>query len=174
MKALSQSLLIIVLAGSNMLTQAQDAAKPVATPAVTVTAPKASYTHGEVMTITVTLPADGYLRLYGVDEKGGTALLFPNKWRTDDKVKAGKLVLPDEGATYDFLLTLADGQARTQERLHAVFSPEPFNDSGGIRFTEASFESLGQLTAEQRSVRGLKARARTGVSTAEFPYLITR
>ncbi len=174
MKALFQPLLIIVLTMGRILTQAQESAKPAATPAVTVTAAKASYTHGEVMIITVTLPADGYLRLYGVDEKGGTALLFPNKWRTDDKVKAGQLVLPGEGAAYDFLLTLAEGQARTQERLHAVFSPEPFNDSGSIRFTEASFESLGQLSTAQRNLRGLKAKARTGVSTAEFPYLITR
>jgi hypothetical protein len=154
---------------------AQTPAVPAAAiPAVKVSAAKAAYKHGEVMIITVEIPAAGYLRLYGVDETGGTALLFPNKWHTDDRVKAGRLVLPGEKAEYDFLLTLADGQARTQERLHAVFSPHPFEDSGRIRFTEAVFEPLGKLSSEQRNLRGVKAKARTGVSTAEFPYIITR
>jgi hypothetical protein len=71
-----------------------------------VSSDKREYAHGDVMQISVEVPQDGFLRLYGVSADGSTALLFPNKWVRDDKVAKGKIVLPGADAAYDFMLAL--------------------------------------------------------------------
>jgi hypothetical protein len=153
----------------------------VSTPAVEksalqVSSDKRVYAHGDVMKVTIEVPADGFLRLYGVSADGTTAMLFPNKWAKDDKVSKGRLVLPAEDAPYDFMLTLDEGQTKVTESVHAVFSPQPFTDSGAgtIRFGSSQFEALGVTTAAQRSTRGLKPTARTTAAAVETKYELKR
>ena len=86
-----------------------------------VSSDKREYAHGDVMQISVEVPQDGFLRLYGVSADGSTSLLFPNKWVRDDKVAKGKIVLPGADAVYDFMLALNAGQTKVTESVHAVF-----------------------------------------------------
>jgi hypothetical protein len=102
-------------------------------PVLRVSSDKRVYAHGDVMKVTIEIPMDRYLRLYGVSAGGSTALLFPNKWSKDDKVAKGILTLPAADALYDFMLALDAGQTQVTESVHAVFSLEPFVDSGNTR-----------------------------------------
>lgn len=141
-----------------------------------VSSDKREYAHGDVMQITVEVPQDGYLRLYGVSADGSTSLLFPNKWVRDDKVTKGKIALPGAGAEYDFMLALNEGQTKVTESVHAVFSPSPFADSGkdGIKFGSATFEGLGTTDHAQRSTRGLTPTARAKALSVETKYDLNR
>lgn len=147
-----------------------------AKPALRITADKSSYKHGEVMKVTVEIPHEGFLRIYGVSTNGSTVLLFPNKWSQGDKVAKGTLVLPATDAAYDFMLTLDEGQTRVSESLHAVFSTTPFTDSGSgkISFGESKFEGLGVTNSEQRSTRGLTPTARATATSVEAKYELNR
>ena len=150
----------------------QETAKPV----LKVVSDKLTYAHGDVMKVTVEVPQDGYLRLYGVSADGSTVLLFPNKWTQDDKVSKGTLTLPAADAAYDFLLVLDEGQTHVTESVHAVFSHEPFTDSGKgkIEFGTAKFEGVGITNPEQRKTRGLKPTAKVSASSVEAKYELNR
>lgn len=60
-----------------------------------LTAGKDSYAIGEEIELLIDVPADGYLNLITVDAADQTTVLFPNRYQADNKVKAGKLVIPD-------------------------------------------------------------------------------
>ena len=141
-----------------------------------VSSDKREYAHGDVMQISVEVPQDGFLRLYGVSADGSTSLLFPNKWVRDDKVAKGKIVLPGADAVYDFMLALNEGQTKVTESVHAVFSSTPFADSGkdGIKFGSATFEGLGTTNNAQRSTRGLTPTARVKAFSVETKYDLNR
>jgi len=141
-----------------------------------VVSDKQTYTHGDVMTVTVEVPQDGYLRIYGVSADGSTVLLFPNKWVQDDKVSKGSLNLPAKDAAYDFMLVLDEGQTHVTESVHAVFSYVPFTDSGKgkIEFGNAKFEGVGITNAEQRTTRGLVPTAKVSASSVEAKYELNR
>ena len=137
---------------------------------------KSSYQDGDTMQMTVEVPKDGYLRVYGVNANGDTTVLFPNKFAQEDKVTTGALTLPGQDAKYDFKLSLDAGQSQVTESIHAVFSPEPFTDSGtgAIKFGQATFQTVGVTTAKERSTRGLKPTAKTTSADAELKYDLTK
>ena len=56
---------------------------------VTVTLPKATYTHGETTTVIVRPSRDSYLYLFNVDSEGGVTALVPNAAEKVPLVKAG-------------------------------------------------------------------------------------
>lgn len=136
-----------------------------------VSSDKSTYVAGDVMKITVEVPSDGFLILYGVNADGSTVMLLPNPWQRDNSVKTGSHVFPGRDARYHFPLSLEAGQAKVKESVHAVFSPVQFEkDAIEEIFKSKGFVSLGITTSAQRSTRGLVPTARKDALNAELKY----
>lgn len=61
------------------------------------------YKSGESITFHFTTEKDCYLYLFHIDTEGYLRMLFPNKWNTDNRVKAGiDYKIPDDNMDFDF------------------------------------------------------------------------
>lgn len=97
--------------------------------------PGGAYRDGENLRVYATVNQDAHLRLYHVDVKGQTQLIWPNRFGGGDgRLKAGASVaIPGPGDPFDFRL----GAPYGTEFIKAVASTEPFP------LAEADFKDLG-------------------------------
>lgn len=95
----------------------------------------ATYRNGENLVIMAVLNQDAYLRLYHVDVKGNTKLIWPNRFGGGDgRLRANMMVtIPNEQDPFHFRL----GPPYGTEFIKAVASTEPFAHQ------ETDFEPLG-------------------------------
>lgn len=84
---------------------------------------KNAYVIGEEIELQIDVPADGYLNLITVDAADQTTVLFPNRYQTENQVKAGKLVIP--GAAMPFTLPAVEPTGPTL--VVALLSPNKVN-----------------------------------------------
>jgi len=133
-----------------------------------------SYRHGDQVKLTVEIAKEGHLRVYGVNYDNSTTLLFPNNLQKDDHVTPGTITLPPAGL--EIFVTLEKGQSEITEHITAVYSPEPFSDSGpgAIRFPGSGYVEVGVTTSEGRKSRGLVPTARAKSASAELEVQIKK
>jgi hypothetical protein len=119
------------------------------------------YAGGDVLIISVTVPQPGYLNVIHVDPNDDTTILFPNQFNPENKVSAGKLVIPTEQMTFDLKAHQPYGPSLiaavvTNERLNLYQAGQANRDSKG-RITDlfskiqpANLKSLRSFKVEQR------------------------
>ncbi|MFO0905751.1 MAG: DUF4384 domain-containing protein [Pirellulales bacterium] len=102
------------------------------------------YREGETLTATVRSSADGYLYLFNRDSQGTVRCLFPNKYQTDNEIKANKdtLVPPPDAPAFRIRIGAPFGE----EVLKAIVTKErlPF-DNEGLRkaaATEVDYQGI--------------------------------
>ncbi|HOV63651.1 MAG TPA: DUF4384 domain-containing protein, partial [Spirochaetia bacterium] len=97
--------------------------------------PRGAYRDGEDLVISVAVNQDAYLKIYHVDVRGNTQLIWPNCFGGGDgKLSAGTLVtIPAPGDPFRFRL----GAPYGTEFIKAVASTVPFEDR------EEDFSDLG-------------------------------
>lgn len=114
--------------------------------------PGGAYRNGESLRVFATVNQDAYLRLYHIDVRGQTQLIWPNRFGGGDGLlKAGASVaIPGPADPFDFKL----GAPYGTEFIKTVASTEPFPSS------EADFQDLG---TDPRSIitRGISLAARS-------------
>ena len=72
--------------------------------------PDARYRHGESLTLTVDVTEDAYVWVFDTGTSGKVHQIFPNRFTSDNFVRAGKsLAIPQEGADYQLLVSHPKG-----------------------------------------------------------------
>ena len=72
--------------------------------------PDARYRHGESLTLTVDVTEDAYVWVFDTGTSGKVHQLFPNRFASDNFVRAGEsLAIPHEGAGYQLLVSHPKG-----------------------------------------------------------------
>ena len=116
-----------------------------------------TYLDGEKMTIYFSATADCYVRLYHINVRGDTSLIFPNRYSSGDHFKRGHVYqIPPKGAPYEFLL----GKPYGVEFIKAIASIEPFAND------EQAFVGLGPVSRGLLT-RGLSVSNSSPGNTAE-------
>jgi len=124
---------------------------------LTLTADKAHYQKGDLMTVSVKSTEGIYLRLYHLSADKKLTQIFPNAGRVDNFIQGGKSVtLPGPGDAFRFRM----GEPFGTEIILAVASPVQFTDAENLRFAQGEmFKSFGSehdlRTATTRGVKGL-------------------
>ena len=72
--------------------------------------PDGRYRHGESLTLTVDVTEDAYVWVFDTGTSGKVHQIFPNRFESDNYVRAGKPVaIPHEGADYQLLVSRPRG-----------------------------------------------------------------
>jgi len=141
---------------------------------------KTDLKEGEEVSISISLPIEGYVYLYDFYEDGQAVLLLPSALHPDNHFVAGsKLSLPDAewkraGAT--LVACPLDGHAVTRESVKVVVSPVPL-DLPGAKFSATGFTSLSMTDPEatlgsvRNRIEELKAKS-VPIGTADMQYFI--
>lgn len=159
MKALNYLIIAVVFSISASEALAQRAIVPVERPSssqpqsfyvnVSVDHENRIYEEGDLMTVTVESSKPGYLYLLYKDASGSVALLFPNRFHTDNHIAASKkVVVPSSSMSFDLQTMAPFGK----EKLQAIVSLNPIN-------TQALSNSGGSLPFQMlnsRQLDGLK------------------
>jgi hypothetical protein len=81
------------------------------------------YREGDLLTATVKSQKEGYLYLINITKDGRTNVIFPNKFRQDNKIKADEVIqVPGKKDEFDFPI---QGPKFGEEYLLAVVTPKP-------------------------------------------------
>ena len=126
-----------------------------------------SYYIGETVTVSFKANEDGYVTVYDVDTRGQVKVLFPNRYRPNNRVNAGQTYrIPGRGYDYDLVV---EGPAGT-EYIQAVFSLDPYYSwdynqgepewvyKWGLRGERSGYES------NERMFKSLKERVQTNLA----------
>jgi len=84
---------------------------------------KSSYAIDEPVSLSITVPAAGYLNVVTVDAKDNTTVLFPNHYQESNAVTAGTLTIPTPQMTFDLLASEPTGKTLVV----AFVGPDPIN-----------------------------------------------
>lgn len=111
------------------------------------------YRDGDLLHATVRSSADGYLYLFNRDSEGKIRCLFPNKFQTDNEIRANRdtLVPPSDAATFRIRISAPFGE----EVLKAIVTKERLS---------IDTKELREATATEVAYEGLKAAIVEGVS----------
>lgn len=134
MKALKYLIIAVMISISAAEAFAQKAIVPVARPStsrpqsfyvnVSVDHENRIYEEGDLMTVTVESSKSGYLYLFYKDASGAIAVLFPNRFHTDNRIGAYKKVeIPNSSMTFNLQTMAPFGK----EKLQAIVSLNPIN-----------------------------------------------
>ena len=173
MKALNYLIIAVVFSISASQAFAQRAIVPVERP--TSSQPQSFYVNdsvnhenriyeeGDLMTVTVESSKSGYLYLLYKDASGSVALLFPNKFHTDNHIGASrKVVIPNSSMSFDLQTMAPFGK----EKLQAIVSLNPINtqalsNSGGnLPFQVLNSRQLDSLRNDFSRAIGVVGRNR--------------
>ncbi len=126
-----------------------------------------SYYVGETVTVSFRANEDGYVTVYDVDTRGQVKVLFPNRYRPNNRVNAGQTYrIPGRGYGYDLVV---EGPSGT-EYIQAVFSSDPYYSwdynqgepewvyKWGLREERSGYES------NERMFKSLKERVQTNLA----------
>ena len=104
------------------------------------------YREGDTLTAKVRSSADGYLYLFNRDSQGMVRCLFPNKYQTDNEIKANKdtLVPPPDAAAFRIRIGAPFGE----EVLKAIVTKERLSFDN---------EELRKAAATEVDYKGIKA-----------------
>lgn len=115
-----------------------------------------TYRDAEEMVINFFASRDCFIKVYHVDVKGSTKLIFPNEFYADNKIKAKQIYrIPDSSYPFSFAMTAPYGA----EFVKVIASTLQFKE------IEQSFEDMGPAT-KGLVVRGLDVKAKN-LQTAE-------
>jgi hypothetical protein len=104
------------------------------------------YSEGEKITFMVRVDQDAHVRLYYTDAKNETYQIFPNQFRSDDRIRGGQVVtIPSPGDSFAFQVQPPFGV----ETVTALASRKPFAPSA------ASSVPAGPFFRVTSGVRGL-------------------
>lgn len=125
---------------------------------------KSAYVIGEALTLTVDVPRAGYLNVVSIDARDGATVLFPNRHEANNRVGAGRVVLPTPQLPFDLRASRPDGP----NLLVAILTDKPVDlyrqgevarDAKGV--PTAMFGALGLWT-----LRGFEVVGRPGAEAA--------
>lgn len=72
--------------------------------------PDARYRHGDTLTLTVDVTEDAYIWVFDTGTSGRVHQIFPNRYESDNFVRAGKAVsIPPAGSEYQLLVSHPKG-----------------------------------------------------------------
>ena len=72
--------------------------------------PDARYRHGDTLTLTVDVTEDAYVWVFDTGTSGRVHQIFPNRYETDNFVRAGKAIsIPPAGSDYQLLVSHPKG-----------------------------------------------------------------
>jgi len=88
-----------------------------------------AYRVGENLVIDVEVPSDGYLNVLNVGEgEGETVVLFPNKYRPDNAVRAGqRITIPGPDAPFALPAELPEGRSEQRTLIVVVHTKRPLS-----------------------------------------------
>jgi metacaspase-1 len=126
---------------------------------LTLSSSKQRYRVGEEVELTIESERGGYLNVVTVDSKDGATVLFPNKYRSDNKISAGRFVFP----TVDMPFTLPAAEPLGKTLIVAFLSDKPVN---AIEMGIEGRDAAGRLSATfteptQVFVRAVQVAARS-------------
>lgn len=131
---------------------------------LSITPGKSAYVIGDPLTLTVDAPRAGYLNVVSIDARDGATVLFPNRYEANNRVEAGRVVLPTPQLPFDLRTSKPDGP----NLLVAILTDQPVDlyrqgevarDAKGV--PTALFGALGLWT-----LRGFEVIGRPGAEAA--------
>ena len=119
---------------------------------LSVASPRSRYAVDEAVTLTVDLPAPGFLNVVSVDAADNATVLFPNRHQESNAVTAGKFTLPTTQMGFELLASEPVGPTQVM----AFYSSDPINF-----FQEALDErdQTGKVTVDFPAVSHTATRA---------------
>jgi hypothetical protein len=134
--------------------------------------PSPTYRPGETMTLKVTMDQDCYVTIYNIDSQGRVTLLFPNRFQTENHLKAGKAYLiPPPEASWELRV---EGEPGT-EAIQAIATLEPLDLCTQDAFAKSAFPTLSGDAGDFMSkgiVPTLTARAKDEWTTAVVKFYL--
>ncbi|GAK53411.1 peptidase C14, caspase catalytic subunit p20 [Candidatus Moduliflexus flocculans] len=121
------------------------------------------YYEGDLMTVTIKVGRDCYIRIYVMNAEGVTMQIFPNTWLPDNFVYAGQAMrIPGDNASFELAITPPFGR----ETICVVASTTQFSDAS-IQDFQQPFQSFGAEPLERVIMRGVE-RSEVSVATAQY------
>ena len=90
---------------------------------LTVNANQDVFKVGDFLQLTIDVPGDGYLNVLSIDPADQAMVLFPNRFDTDNQVKAGTVAFPTDTMGFDLPASEPIGETL----IVAVFTEHPVN-----------------------------------------------
>ena len=119
---------------------------------LTLTGIKNKLIDGELLSINMEIPSDGYLNVISVDSDDNMVLLFPNDVEKNNKVGAGRLTLPGD-LPFEWVAQAPWGR----NMLSVVFSESPLNLFETSLQRNAEGAAIGQyLMPSEDGLRAIK------------------
>ena len=104
------------------------------------------YAKDDLLNVTVESSEDGYLYLFYRDSQGNVAVLFPNKFQTDNAIKKSQLVtVPMVGSNFRIRIDSPFGD----ELLKAVVSKKPLENVDIERFSKGNVTPVDEGAMKQ-------------------------
>jgi hypothetical protein len=117
-----------------------------------LTASSMKYALDEPVKLSLTLPVGGYLNLVSVDAQDSATVLFPNRYQTNNAVKAGVFMVPTPQMEFDLLASEPIGPTLVV----AFISAEPINF---YQETLDNRDEKGKINADFSSLSHTATRA---------------
>jgi hypothetical protein len=137
--------------------------------ALKLTASAARYTVDQPVSLSVEVPANGYLNVVTVDADDAATVIFPNRHQTDNAVKPGMLRIPAEEMDFELLAAEPVGQTLVVAFLTSAplnFYNETLDERDAQGRISVDFPALSHTAT--RAIRVAPRQARSYAGQVEF------